>query len=400
MKLHMPVARGAVVADEIWDQALSQALAQTSDIHADVAMLFASGEYEEHFPEMLRMIKQETGAEIIMGCSGQGIIGTGVELEDVPALSLMTLELPGAILHPVRFPPDIVEMFNTPADLRELLDVPLDDVNGWLLFLDPFHLNSEFLIDTLANAYPHVPMVGGLASNDMPDSPCYFFFNDTVYADGGIGLAIGGSYQIMPLVSQGCEPIGEAWTITKVQENGLIETISNRPAYDMLVDTFQSLSPAMQKRAQGNLLLVGLAADEYRERFGRGNFVIRNLLGVDRRSKALAIGAQPRVGQTIQFQMRDAETADLDLRELLTKLYYRIKKKEELQVVGGILCTCNGRGESLFPTPNHDAGMIEEVLGPLPLVGLFCNGEIGPIGDRSFLHGFTACLALIVKHKE
>ncbi|GHO44220.1 FIST signal transduction protein [Ktedonospora formicarum] len=400
MKLGMPVARGAVVADEIWDQALAQALAQTSDIHADVALLFASGEYEAHFPEMLRMIKEETGAEIIMGCSGQGIIGTGIELEDVPALSLLTLELPGSTLHPVRFSPDIVEMFNTPNDLRTLLDVPLDDVNGWLLFLDPFHLNSEFLIEELANAYPYVPMVGGLASNDMPDSPCYFFLNDTVYADGGIGLAIGGSYKILPLVSQGCEPIGEPWTITKVQDNGLVETISNRPAYDMLVETFHNLPQNILKRAQGNLLLVGIAANEYLERFGRGSFVIRNLLGVDRRSKALAIGAQPRVGQTIQFQMRDAETADLDLRELLTKLCYRLKKTETLQVVGGILCTCNGRGESLFPTPNHDAGMIEEILGPLPLAGLFCNGEIGPIGERPLLHGFTACLALIVKHKE
>ncbi|GHO69050.1 hypothetical protein KSD_26870 [Ktedonobacter sp. SOSP1-85] len=400
MKSGMPVAREAVVADEIWDQALFQALAQTCDIQADVALLFASGEYEEHFPEMLRIIKKETGASIVLGCSGQGIIGTGMELEDVPALSLMTMSLPGATLHATRLPPDIVEMFNTPEELRTLLDVPLDDVNGWLLFLDPFHLNSESLIDALARAYPQVSMMGGLASNDMQDSPCYFFFNDTVYTDGGIGLAIGGPYKILSIVSQGCEPIGEPWTITKVQDNGLIETISNRPAYDMLVDTFQKLSPAAQIRAQRNLLLVGLAADEYSERFGRGSFLIRNLLGVDRRNKALAIGAQPRVGQTIQFQMRDSETADLDLRELLNKLHYRLKKAEAYQVVSGILCTCNGRGESLFPTPNHDAGMVEEILGPLPTIGLFCNGEIGPVGDRPFLHSFTACLALIVKRNE
>ncbi|HEU5381416.1 MAG TPA: FIST C-terminal domain-containing protein, partial [Ktedonobacteraceae bacterium] len=187
-------------------------------------------------------------------------------------------------------------------------------------------------------------------------------------------------------------PIGETWTITGVRDN-LITTISNRPAYDMLVETFKSLPPRVQQRAQRNLL-VGLAADEYLETFHRGNFLIRPLIGVERGTGALSIGALPRIGQTVQFQMRDALAADLDLNELLDQVSATLGHQSP---IAGLLCSCNGRGSGLFGTPNHDACAVARQLGPFPLAGLFCNGEIGPIGARPFLHGFTASLALLIQ---
>jgi small ligand-binding sensory domain FIST len=220
----------------------------------------------------------------------------------------------------------------------------------------------------------------------------HLFLNDEVFTDGGVGLAIGGPYTLLPLVSQGCEPIGETWTITSVRDN-LIQTISNRPAYDMLVETFKSLPHEVQRRAQRNLL-VGLAADEYLETFQRGNFLVRPLIGVERGTGALAIGALPRIGQTVQFQMRDARAADLDLNELLEQVSATLGHQVP---IAGILCTCNGRGLDLFGVSDHDARAINRHLGAFPLAGLFCNGEIGPIGARPFLHSFTASLALLIQ---
>src|SRR6202035_1460637 len=156
---------------------------------------------------------------------------------------------------------------------------------------------------------------------------------------------------ILPLVSQGCEPIGEPWTITDVQDN-IISTISNRPAYDMLLETFAALPEEVQLRTQ-NDLLVGLAADEYSESFGRGNFLIRPLLGFDPHNGSIAIGAYPRQGQTIQFQMRDADAADLDFRQMLEQARDTLG---EQQAIAGILCSCNGRGIGMFGEPHHDAG--------------------------------------------
>jgi len=176
----------------------------------------------------------------------------------------------------------------------------------------------------------------------------------------------------------------------------LIETISNRPAYDLLIDTLQSLPSALQRRAQRNLL-VGLAADEYRDSFARGSFLIRPLLGVEPESRGLVIGALPRVGQTIQFQLRDATAADRDLLELLDQARTSLG---DARPIAAVLCSCNGRGVGLFGTPDHDAGAVAQKLGPLPLAGLFCNGEIGPIGKRPFLHGCTASLALLIRHEK
>jgi small ligand-binding sensory domain FIST len=388
-----PGARGALVANERWDVALEGALEQVMGDPVDVALLFASGEYAEHYPEMLKIVRRATRATIVLGCSGEGIIGTGVEMEQAPALSLLTLSLPGARLRSVRFTDEMVRNCTTPDQWRAALDLPPDDINAWLVLADPFHMDCEGLISALSLAYPDAPMLGGLASNDIAERRTYVFYNDEVFDEGGVGLAIGGPYTILPLVSQGCEPIGEPWTITQVQDNGLIATISNRPAYELLVETFKELTPDLQHRAQRNLF-VGLAADEYRDSFERGSFLIRQLIGVDRHNGALAIGALPRMGQTIQFQMRDASTADLDLKELLTQARATLG---EHQPFAGILCTCNGRGEGMFGVPDHDAGAIADEFGSLPLTGLFCNGEIGPVGKRPFLHGFTACLALLIQ---
>jgi len=386
------VARGAIAQDEDWERALQKVLEQTRDIAADVVFVFASEAYAEHFPELIRRVRRETGALALVGCSGQGIIGCDRELEGVPALSLLTLNLPGVMLHAERFTQEMIEDCVSPHAWHEQLGISPDEVNAWLIFADPFQMDAERLIDGLAEAYPGRPMLGGLASGDTAERRTFIFLNDDVFDEGGVGLAIGGAYTILPLVSQGCEPIGEPWTITKVRGN-LIETISNRPAYDLLIETLQGLPAEMQRRARYNLL-VGLAADEYRDSFPRGSFLIRPLVGVERANRGLAIGAFPKVGQTIQFQLRDAAAADRDLVGLLEEAHTSLG---ENRPVAGVLCSCNGRGIGMFGMHDHDAGVVAQQLGPLPLAGLFCNGEIGPIGLRPFLHGFTASLALVVR---
>jgi small ligand-binding sensory domain FIST len=393
MEEHHPIAKSVIIEDDQWDTALQWALAQVKDIPADLVFLFASDIYADHFPEIVCRVRSATGARILIGCSGQGIVGGELELEDVPALSLLTIFLPDASLQAIRFTPELIINCTDPEEWRTHIGLQPTDVNAFLLFADPFQTDSERLIEMLSRAYPDVPILGGLASGDFEERRAYLFCNDEVYGNGAVGLAVGGEYTLFPLLSQGCEPIGEPWTITKVRNKNLITTISNRPAFALLVDALENLSPELQRRARRNLL-IGLAADEYSPTLERGSFLIRQLIGIDRHTGALAIGAMPRQGQTIQFQMRDAMTADLDLRELL------ILAKVDLagrQPVAAVLCTCNGRGLNMFGEPHHDARLITQEFANLPLAGLFCSGEIGPVGKHSFLHGFTASLALIVK---
>lgn len=361
----------------------------TSDETVDLALLFASDAYAREFDELVRAVRWMTGARIVVGCSGSGIIGPGREVEDEPAISLQLFSLPGASLNTVH-----LSQYNITGDdetWREKLPKPAD-VGAWLVFADPFSFDAEALLHRFSGLYEGTPLVGGLASGSYTRRGTYLFLNDDVVDSGCVALSIGGAYTVKTVVSQGCAPIGEAWTITEAEGN-VIQSIGMRPALEVLADTFKSLPPETQARARTNLL-VGLAMNEYRDEFGRGDFLIRNLVSVDQESGAIAVGALPRVGQTIQFQLRDPEAADEDLSALLTSA--RGDTEGDFPAVGVLLCCCNGRGAGLFGEPGHDVSKLEELLGPMPVAGFFCNGEIGPVGDTNFLHGFTASIALIV----
>ena len=198
------------------------------------------------------------------------------------------------------------------------------------------------------------------------------------------------------VVAQGAEPLGRPWTITDCADN-MIRGIGSRPALDVLADTLAALEPETRTRAVRNLL-VGLAIDEYQETHTRGDFLIRHLLGADQTSKSIAIDTIPRAGQTIQFQVRDAAAADADLRHHLAVARASLDANE--RVLGALVCSCNGRGQRLFGVPHHDAAAVNEMLGPVPSAGLFCAGEIGPVGGKNFLHGFTASIALLTARES
>jgi small ligand-binding sensory domain FIST len=391
-------AAAAVIDAPRWDQALGAALGQVGDAlttEPDLVFLFASPAYAEHFNHIAGIAYERTGARVLVGCSGQGVIGPEREIEDRPALSLLGAAMPDATLHAVHISQSSIEACASAEDWQRLTGVSLDDVNAWLIFSDPFTLNPETLLAGLASAYPGVPLVGGVASGSPRVRQTHLFLNGAVHHSGAVLVAIGGAYTVQTVVSQGTEPIGETWTVTSAQGN-MLETIGGRPTYEVLVETVQALPPEVQMRARTNLL-IGLAADEYRDRFVRGDFVIRNLLGVDQASGALALGAHPRVGQTVQFQIRDAGAADDELRAMLSVTRSELGDRHP---VAALLCSCNGRGAALFGTPDHDARALAGEFGPLPAAGFFCNGEIGPIGGVPFLHGFTASIGLIVSRSE
>jgi small ligand-binding sensory domain FIST len=375
-----------------WSEALA-AVGLGEDVSApapDLCLFFASPAYED-MEGLVAQAYRRTAASVLVGCSGQGIVGRDREVEGKPALSVLNLMLPGAELTPKRVEPDDLAALQAPEDWRRWAGVPAERVNAWIVLADPFTTDVEALIAGLSAAYPEATIAGGLASGLQPRQGTQVFLNGTVYNDGAIILAVGGAYTVRSVVAQGAAPIGEPWTITDVERN-VLRTIGNRPAIDVLQETIEGLSEEMRERVSRNLL-VGLVMNEYQERFEQGDFLIRNLLGGDRASGALAIGAIPQVGQTIQFQVRDAEAADFDLKRQLENTRSRVDPD---LVAGALLCTCNGRGVGLFGTPDHDARLFAEQFEGVPLAGFFCNGEIGPVGGQTHLHGFTASLALFV----
>ena len=300
--------------------------------------------------------------------------------------------LPGAALQAVRFTQDQVEEASGSAYWHAENQVRPEQTNGWLCFADPFHLDCESWLRGWNEAYRPRPILGGMASGDPAAQLTQVYLNGEVFEEGGVAISVGGDVELTGVISQGCNPIGETWTITRAERN-VIHEIGNRPAYEVLAETFGRLSLEEQERAHGNLF-VGLVVNEYLEEFHRGDFLIRNLLGADPNSGTIAIGAYPRPGQTMQFQCRAASAGTEDMTVLLRRAKTRLAGKT---IYGGCLCSCNGRGQRLFGQANHDARHVQEQLGPFGLAGFFCNGEIGPVGEKNYLHGHTASLALFVK---
>jgi small ligand-binding sensory domain FIST len=387
-------AAAAIGRDPDWRKALADVLARvTEEVEdADLAVLFASASYAQEFSELIVQAQHTLRSRVLIGCSGQGVIGPSTEVEGEPALTLLALSLPDALLETRHLSQAELQQCDSVDATRELFGVPPDDVNAWLLLADPYTLDAERLLDVLSASYPGAPLLGGMASGDAQARRTHLFHDRQVHEDGALALAIGGPLTIRSIVSQGCKPIGRPWTITGTQQQ-IITSIAGRPALEVLIETIEQLPAEERQRAQQNLL-IGLAMDEYREDFGRGDFLIRNLLQADRESGAIAVSALPREGQTLQFQVRDAVAADEDLRLLLEEKRAAPPGEE---LLAALLWSCNGRGQGLFGSPDHDAKAVADILGPIPLAGFFCNGEIGPVGSKNYLHGFTASIALFSK---
>jgi small ligand-binding sensory domain FIST len=342
----------------------------------DLLVCFASPHHVGAFDDVAGGLRKLLEPEVMIGCTAVGVAGGGVEVEAGPGLSVLAARFGAGRVDGV-----VLEAHETDDGLAIVGWPDSVPARGTLLMLaDPFSFPvADFL--ALCNAQvPDLTIVGGLASAGMRPETNRLVLDDQVVRGGAVAVLCSDDVPVRPVVSQGCRPIGDPFTVTRADRN-LIYELAGMPAMTRLQDLVQAASDD-ERELMREGLHVGLVVDEHKLDFTRGDFLVRNVLGADQRSGALAIGEGVEVGTTVQFQVRDADAADDDLRALLNGV----------QGDAALLFTCNGRGTHLFPDPNHDAGTVEELLGTLPLAGAFCAGEIGPIGGRNFLHGFTASL--------
>jgi small ligand-binding sensory domain FIST len=256
-------------------------------------------------------------------------------------------------------------------------------------FGDPFTTPLTDFLGLLDAHVPGVPLIGGMASSGRQPGQNILVRNDQVFSDGFVGLSLAGPVEIETVVSQGCRPIGSTLVITKAHEN-VIEQLGGRPALKALSETVESLDAA-DRALLSNGLLIGRAISEYRESFGPGDFLVRNLMGVDQNTGAIAVTDYVRVGQTVQFHVRDAATASEDLSLLLASQ----QSENARPAAGALLFSCNGRGTRMFDSPCHDISTARSAMPQTPVAGFFAAGELGPVGGKNFVHGHTASLALI-----
>ncbi|HEX5444189.1 MAG TPA: FIST N-terminal domain-containing protein [Pirellulales bacterium] len=374
-------ANTADAVNEVCHRA-GDALASTPSL----AMVFFSPHHAEHAALIAEAISGGLAAECLLGCTGESIVGNAQEIEGEPALALWLAALPGVSVQPmhVQFErtPEGGTVVGWPDDLPE----PWPSGAALFALADPFTFPADWLLERLNEDRPGVPVLGGMASGGFRPGDHRLLLGRRVLKEGAVAALVHGPVKIQAVVSQGCRPIGRHYVITKAEQNIILE-LSGKPPLQQLQELFDTLPAADQQLAQQGLH-VGRVINEYQERFERGDFLVRNCLGADRNTGALQIGDYVRAGQTVQFHVRDAGTADEDLRDLLS----HARAAGDAQAA--LLFTCNGRGTRLFDAPHHDAAVLAESLGAVPAAGFFAQGEIGPIGGKNFLHGFTASAAL------
>lgn len=356
----------------------------------DLAVLFLSENYPEENPEELtRVFRALLSPGAFLACNSSGVIGDRVEVEMAPAISAMAMHLPGVKVVPFSLSPTDLDLLEDGESFVKHLDIYPTDNPHFICIGDAATCDVLKLLDLFNKGYPNAPVIGGLGSSNLAEQPGWLCLGDEFLREGAAGVALQGDIEFEICVAQGCRPIGESYAVTRAEQNILYE-LAGKPALEVFRIVYQKLSAEDQALAQSSLF-VGLAIDEFRTDYQRGDFLVRNITGVDQNTGALSIGAVLEPGQTVQFQLRDARSSDEDLSRLLEKMSPPESERPE----GAILISCCGRGKGLYGVENHDIGRIQGLRGPLPVAGLFANGEFGPVNQRNYIHGYTSSLTII-----
>jgi small ligand-binding sensory domain FIST len=382
-------AVGSSTAEQI-DTAIreaTEAAARQLGGDADVAVVFLSSQYGAAIRPAMEGLSDVLRARTVIGTTAESVLAAGVEYESEPAVAVWLARLPGACVVPFSLEytqtPDGGMFVGWPSEL----DGNWPDNAGIVLLADPFSFPVDALIKRVEEDHPGVPIVGGMASGGYQPGSNTLVVGSRSYDSGAVGFLIGGGARIRPVVSQGCRPIGRLLVITKSEENVIVE-LGGRPALERLREVYGELDPADRELVRSSLH-IGRVASEYQDHFQRGDFLVRNVVGADPDSGVIAVGDLVRTGQTIQFHVRDAKSAHDDLAALLAH-----ERERGATPIGALVFSCNGRGTRLFSERSHDARCLQDTIGPVPAAGFFAQGEIGPIGRRNCLHGFTASIAI------
>ena len=392
-----------VVDDMKWSTAISRETPLESAIHAvsqqvladlggppDLIFVFASDHHRSGFDSLPARLRLHLGSGMLLGCSASGVIGNREEVEFRPSISLTAARLPDVSLDAWHIEakdlgPDTAHSRKCAELAQQLSQKPAQ----FIILADPFTFPPEQLLRSLEAGFPTAVIAGGLASGTQGPGETALFLNETTRRTGALILSLGGNLEMTTAVAQGCRPVGEPMFITQI-DGGTILELDGRPPLQILNELYAHSSERDRTLMQHSLFL-GVAMRPGDSRHNQGDFLIRNLVGADQESGAIGVAAELHANQVVQFHLRDARTSSDDLDMVLKRTRDRFGER---MPAGALLFSCTGRGKGLYGQSDHDSEAFQRLLGTIPLGGFFCNGEIGPVEGKAFLHGYTSSFAL------
>jgi small ligand-binding sensory domain FIST len=364
---HAP--EGGIAAAEAAD-----AVGQRLSVGCDLVVVFVTPDHLEDVPSVVAAIETRLEPGVLVGAVAQGVLGDGEEVESGPAVSVWGADLDGQRPEPFR-----AWSMRTPEGGIAVAGWPDPDPEQVTLVLaDPYSFPASEVVTRIGEQRPGHAIIGGLVTGGPQRSR--LLLDDRVHEDGAVGVVLPAA-GLSTVVSHGCRPVGLPFTVTAAERNRILE-LGGEPATDRLQELIEEVDEADRHLLRSGGLHLGLVMDHQQDHYGTGDFRIRGVLGVDPDHGVITVGDLIDVGQVVQFQVRDGASATEDLQRRLAGAG---------PAAGGLLFTCNGRGQRLFGVPDHDVSLVGSELDG-PVAGAFCAGEIGPVGERSELHGFTASL--------
>jgi small ligand-binding sensory domain FIST len=372
------------------DESVEAILSQMDDKSVDLTIIFVSPQFKDKYQEIPKLIRDRISSGHFLGCSGGGIVGGGKEAEQQAAFSMTCAKLPDVEIKGIHTDTmKLPDQDTAPSVWREWLGVDVEKNPSFIFLADPFSFQGEEFLAGVDFAYPNSGKVGGLASGAQAQGGNALYLNDKIYNNGLIGLALSGNIGMDTIVAQGCRPIGEPVKVSKC-DGTLLMGMDGQPPLELLQNVYEGLDENDKSLVQTSLFL-GIEMDPLKDNPQQGDFLIRNIMGVEREVGGIQVGALLREGQLVQFHLRDKAMSAEDLKLMLN----RYKTKENFKrASGALLFSCLGRGQYLYGKPNHDSDMFRDHIGDIPLGGFFCNGEIGPVGGTTFLHGYTSSFGI------
>lgn len=364
---------------------------ELGDGRIDLLIPFVSRHHAGEYMRISDLLTEKLPAGAVLGCSAGGVIGGGHEVEDRPGLSLTAAILPDVRVDLFRFDrSEIPDLDSSPRLWEETTGVDAARVPSFILLTDPFSFDIDSFIRGLDFAFPESGKIGGLASAGTSPGENVLYLNDEIYRSGMIGAALHGKIKLDTVVAQGCRPIGSPLFVTKGEGN-IIERLDEKAPIEILRELYAVLDPRDQELFQTSLFL-GIVIEEFKQEYHQGDFLIRNIMGIDPSTGHLAVGTTVEENQVVQFHLRDAEASASDLDDMLLRYHSR---RPDGHPAGSLLFSCLGRGNFLYGRPDHDTDAFRKHVGEnVPLGGFFCNGEIGPVHGRTFVHGYTSSFGI------
>lgn len=368
-------------------QAAETLQAQLGGARPDLVLAFLSGYGDESLLHFSKWLAEKLTFHCLIGCTAGGVIGDGNEIERQSALSLTAAVMPGVEIRGFHLATEAIPSASAEASVWEsCVRAKASAHPHFILLPEPFSFDVPRLLNGLDAQFPESKKIGGLASGAAQRGLNRLYLNQETYDSGLVGVSLWGNIAVDTLVAQGCRPIGQPMFVTRCQQN-VLQALDGKPPSSVLQSLYHQLEPRDQELFRQSLFL-GLVMKEAQREYRQGDFLIRNILGVDESRESLVVGALLREGQVVQFHLRDARTSSEDLNAMLIR--FKTEHLGEDPPAGALLFSCLGRGAMLFGEPNHDSQAFHRFAGQVPLGGFFCNGEIGPVHGQTYLHGYTS----------